>query len=60
MEATNVCNLIQMIEPVHTALDGSVSKDGKLALTASMDGIIRLWCLQTYQCSYKSFYHGRW
>ena len=43
-------------------LDGSVSKDGKLALTSSMDGIVRLWCLQTYRCLriYKHHAHKKW
>eukprot|EP00943_MAST-04B_sp_MAST-4B-sp1_P005495 g5495.t1 len=43
-------------------LDGSVSKDGKLAVTASMDSVIRLWCLQTYKCLriYKHHAHKKW
>lgn len=43
-------------------LDGSVSKDGKLALTSSMDGIVRLWCLQTYRCLriYKHHANKKW
>ena len=43
-------------------LDGSVNKKGSLALTASMDGTVRLWCLKEYRCLRMYRFHatGKW